>query len=95
MRASDLPSLHTFIQNGFAMSREITKAINSVKLYKMRTGKDSAAAAKLKAYFEAALVALETDGPGVAPAPAEPPVGPAKAAMEAPVPPVSDEVPLP
>lgn len=68
MRASDLPSLHTFITNGYRLRTEIANAISAVERYRRTAQTEPASAAKLKALLQASIEALD--------ATAIPPAGP-------------------
>lgn len=65
MRASDLPSLHTFITNGYRLRTEIATSISAVERYRNTARVEPASAAKLKTLLTAAITALDA---GIIPA---------------------------
>lgn len=59
MKPSKLPSMHGFIDNGLQLQREVAKSINRVQVYHQRSGVTPPAAAKLKAFLQAAIVEVD------------------------------------
>lgn len=59
MRASDLPSLHTFITNGYRLRTELANAISAVERYRRTAKTEPASAAKLKALLTAAIAVID------------------------------------
>lgn len=55
MKATDLPGIPGLITNSLALNREITRAVNFIVVYRSRSGVEPAAAAALKAVFQAAI----------------------------------------
>jgi hypothetical protein len=58
MEASNLPTLHKFISNGWQLRNEMAKAISSVEIYAKKGSVTPAAAAKLTALFTAGNAAV-------------------------------------
>lgn len=56
MRASNLPSLHKFIDNGFQLRTEAAKAISRVEIYKGKSSDGEAPAGPVLAgFFQACM----------------------------------------
>lgn len=65
MRITDLPFLNNFVSNSHQLAKEVTAAINQVKVYELRSpGSTSPAKAKLIAFLDGAKALLEEAGPG-------------------------------
>jgi len=62
MRASNLPTLHKFLGNGWQLRTELAKAISSVQTYAKKGKTDPAARAKLSALLTAAQAELTAVG---------------------------------
>lgn len=62
MEASNLPTLHKFIGNGWQLRNEMAKAISSVETYAKKANVTPASAAKLKALFVAGAAAVDAVG---------------------------------
>lgn len=64
MRAANLPTVHTFINNGQRLRTEMAKAISSVEVYRARGAGEPASAAKLAALFQAGVAAAKGSAAG-------------------------------